>query len=279
MGVRTSVQLNFCPKASLQWDTQSHQNRPNRPTDLNSEEFKVWRKEWAADRVCVCQCAFPLYSANPHPDWTETSQVRSSLIGWPTQSQAWLTSDFSNMACCYWSDGLLLGWKSIKLPVKSVKEEGLFHSPSSRYINRFPFLLQEKLKWPIPSFLRWNPQIHCLRSFLISCLIWDGVRREVYDLLWPLKGTAGSSIYFLYESQLLSIPEICLLCSSESCKTKCDLETSLWMSESWVFTVFECIKSLIWMHWSYTKTMSFYRRVKYSKLSNQHSVDNLRDLY
>lgn len=128
MGVRTSVQLNFslnfCPKASLQWDTQSHQNRPNRPTDLNSEEFKVWRKEWAADRVCVCQCVFRLYSANPHPDWTETSQVRSSLIGWPTQSQAWLTSDFSNMACCYWSDGLLLGWKS-------VKEEGLFHSPSS----------------------------------------------------------------------------------------------------------------------------------------------------
>lgn len=112
------------------------------------------------------------------------------------------------MACCYWSDGLLLGWKSIKLPVKSIKEEGLFHSPSShtdlrsqyvrmaKSINRFPFLQQEKLKLPIPSFLRWNPQIHCLRSFLISCLIWDRVRREVYDLLWPLKGTAGSSIYF-----------------------------------------------------------------------------------
>lgn len=96
MGVRTSVQLNFslnfCPKASLQWDTQSHQNRPNRPTDLNSEEFKVGRKEWAADRVCVCQCVFPLYSVNPHPDWTETSQVRSSLIGWPTQSQTWLST-------------------------------------------------------------------------------------------------------------------------------------------------------------------------------------------
>lgn len=89
MGVRTSVQLNFCPKASLEWDTQSHQNRPDRPTDLNSEEFYS-RAERMSSWPCMCLsvCVSTVQCKSP-------SQLNRDLTG--AKRPDWLTHSESDV--------------------------------------------------------------------------------------------------------------------------------------------------------------------------------------